>query len=163
MKRLAAVIVFLAVAGCHRDYTKAEFFGGFDHQAQIGPPVWCTLEATPNAGRTLFRLVHPYVAFPDWQAPAAEYLEFVLTYREIGMGKVFAMGECNAWSVASPYWIGRGQVTDGTIRVVRQGKAEIEIEISSPQLRPPITGVHLFKLSEGPPSELGKMLIQKTP
>ena len=161
MKRLVAVTAFLALAGCHRDYTRAEMFGGFDHQAQVDTPAWCTLEATPSVGRTLFRLVHSYVAFPDWQAPAAEYLEFVLTYREIGMGKVFAMGECNAWSVASPYWSGRGQVTDGTIRVVRQGKAEIEIEISSPQLRPPITGVHLFKLSESPPGALNKMLIEK--
>jgi len=109
----------------------------------------------------MFRLVHSYVAIPDWQAPAAEYLEFVLPSGKVRMGRAFDMEECNAWSVARPYWIGRGQVGDGTIRIVRQGKAEIEIEISSTRLGPPITGVHLFKLANNPPAPLKNMLIEK--
>jgi len=87
----------------------------------------------------------------------------VLPCKDVSMGKVFEMEKSNAWSVARPYWIGSGKVSDGTIRIVRQGKAEIEIEISSSQLRTPITGVHIFKLCQDPPGPLRDMLIDKGP
>lgn len=157
MKRiigLIGLVALLATAGCRFDHTEAEHFHGFGHQPQLREKGWCDLLPVQQPGTTLFRLRKARIMIPDWQAPSSDYLEFVLPTGDVRMGRVFRMAEVSVWNVGMVHRFGRGQVDDGSIRVVRQGKAEYEIEIASPQLPSSLNGVHIFVLSQDPPEPL---------